>query len=160
MDDCLSSGYPLRISSLRRRKPLGPFTNISMSDMRRFLEMPFAPINLMSLFVNCPSTQSAEQVHSVLRCVAEGCQLLKVLYLELLWMDSPNIFLEREDRITFEVLEPLLACSCLECKTFISLIWLSSANYFMFTYVANSHYRTTLPGTPYTRSIPQCVYTY
>jgi hypothetical protein len=39
--------------------------------------------------------------------------LLKALYLELLWMDSPNIFPEREDRITFEVLEPLLACPSL-----------------------------------------------
>ena len=86
---------------------------ISMSDMRRFLEMPFAPINLTSLFVDCPSLQSAEEVHLFLRCVAEGCQLLKALYLELLWMDSPNIFPKREDRITFEVLEPLLACPSL-----------------------------------------------
>lgn len=83
---------------------------VSMDDMRRFLEMPFAPVNLTSLFVDCPNMQTAEQVHAFLKCVAEGCQMLKALYLELLWMDSPDIYPTREDRITYEILEPLLAC--------------------------------------------------
>jgi hypothetical protein len=71
--------------------------------------MPYAPINLTGLFVNCPFVLNAEGVYAFLKYIAEGCQI-NALFLELLWMGTPDIYPAREDRITFEILEPLLAC--------------------------------------------------
>jgi hypothetical protein len=75
-----------------------------MDDMRRFLEMLYAPVNL-----DCPCIQNAEGVHAFLKCIAEGCQMLKALFGADLDGDT-GIYSATEDRITFEILELLLAC--------------------------------------------------
>jgi hypothetical protein len=71
--------------------------------------MQFAPVNVTSLFLDCPYMYSAEEVHALLKCVADGCQMLKALSLELISMeDLPNTDSVRKDRITFETLQPLV----------------------------------------------------
>jgi hypothetical protein len=84
----------------------------SLGDMVRFMEMNSrrALANLTSLYVDCPRLQHAEDVFMFLKSVGEHCQVLKALYLELLWMDSSSIYPPRDDRITFETLQPLFAC--------------------------------------------------
>jgi hypothetical protein len=94
----------------------------TLGDMIKILERPspqtptatlasHSPLgNLTSLYVDCPGLQTAEEVYTFLRCVVQSCRLLKALYLELLWMDIPSIYPSRDDRITFEILQPLLDC--------------------------------------------------
>ena len=77
--------------------------------------------NLTSLYVDCPGLQTAEEVYTFLRCVVQSCRLLKALYLELLWMDIPSIYPSRDDRITFEILQPLLDCPNLMCVPLLCL---------------------------------------
>jgi hypothetical protein len=83
----------------------------NLSDMRNFLEMSLTPMNLTNLYVHCPCSQNADDVGWFLKCVADNCQMLKALYLELLWIDPMGVYTAREDCITFETLKPLLACS-------------------------------------------------
>lgn len=92
---------------------------VSLPDITRFIKMPFAPTNLALLYIDCPVIQSASDVHDFLLAVSENCQLLKVLHLELLWIVAPDtgdlhgshrIYPQRDDRITFDVIKPILAC--------------------------------------------------
>jgi hypothetical protein len=84
------------------------------TDMKRFLEMPFAPLNLTNLCVDCGVRiiQGTKETRAFLACVSEVCQLLQSLFLDLLWMNKPCVYPRREakDQITFETLEPLLRC--------------------------------------------------
>lgn len=84
------------------------------TDMRRFLEMSFAPLNLTDLYVDCwvKIIRGTKETRAFLACVSEVCQLLQKLYLDLLWMEKPRVcpMREAEDQITFETLEPLLRC--------------------------------------------------
>jgi hypothetical protein len=84
------------------------------TDMQRFLEMPFAPLNLTDLYVDCGVRiiRGTKEKREFLACVSEVCRLLQSLYLDLLWMEKPCVcpMREAEDRITFETLEPLLRC--------------------------------------------------
>lgn len=82
----------------------------TLVDMTRLLTMSFAPTNLTSLYVDCPTIQNASDVHHFLVTVSDNCQLLKALYLELLWIDLPTIYSIRDDNVTFDTLRPLLAC--------------------------------------------------
>ena len=72
--------------------------------------MQFMPTNLTDLSLDCPLVYTAEEVHGLLKCVADGCQMLKVLMLQFHLMDddSPNIDSVRKGSITFETLQPLL----------------------------------------------------
>jgi hypothetical protein len=84
------------------------------TDMQRFLEMTFAPLNLTNLYVDCGARiiRGTKETRAFLACMSEVCQLLRSLYLDLLWMEKPWVcpMREAEDRITFETLEPLLRC--------------------------------------------------
>jgi hypothetical protein len=82
----------------------------TLRDMRRFFELPFAPVNLTNLYVDCPCLQSVEVVGGFLKSVAENCQMLKALCLELRWADFTGSHTTRENRITFETIKPLLEC--------------------------------------------------
>jgi hypothetical protein len=80
----------------------------TLPDMTNFLNLDFAPVNLTSLYIDCPRKQSSKELQRFLVCVRDNCQLLKALYLELIWMDiRPR---EEDDRVRFETLEPLLGC--------------------------------------------------
>jgi hypothetical protein len=86
----------------------------ALGDMHKMLEMPYAPVNLTTLFVDCGVRimRAAEELRAFLGCVGSVCQLLEALFLDLLWMEGDSIWPAREpeERITFEALEPLLAC--------------------------------------------------
>ena len=87
---------------------------ITPTNMQRFLEMPFAPLNLTNLYVYC----GMRIIRGVRRrrrdfflvCVSEVFPLLELLHLTMLWMMKSCVcpMREAEDRITFETLEPLL----------------------------------------------------
>jgi hypothetical protein len=84
----------------------------TLGDMVRLLEMDFAPLgNLSGLSLECACLQSAEEVYDFLRCISERCQTLKELNLDMNWIDSSDNHPVREDLITFETLQPLIACS-------------------------------------------------
>jgi hypothetical protein len=77
----------------------------SMHDMWRLFEMQFMPTNLTMLSLHCPHVYSVEEVHGLLKCVADGCQMLKALSLLFIFMDNDSA---RKTSITFETLQPLL----------------------------------------------------
>lgn len=92
---------------------------VSLADMTRFINMPFAPTNLTVLYIDCPLIQSAADLQGFLFIISENCQLLKALHLELLWIvlpeagdhdDAHRLYPIRDDRITFDVIRPILAC--------------------------------------------------
>jgi hypothetical protein len=78
--------------------------------------MPFAPTNLTVLYIDCPLVQSPADLQDFLLTVSENCQLLKGLHLELLWIvlaeadNQDDNHAKRDDRITFDVIRPILAC--------------------------------------------------
>jgi len=83
------------------------------TDLQRFLEMTFAPLNLTNLYVECGKIiRGTKEIRAFFACVSEMCQLLRLLHFDLLWMEEPGVcpMREAEDRITFETLEPLLRC--------------------------------------------------
>ncbi|KIM82828.1 hypothetical protein PILCRDRAFT_457828 [Piloderma croceum F 1598] len=76
----------------------------SMHDMWRFFEMQFMPTNLTNLSLHCRNVYSAEEVRGLLKCVADGCQMLKALLL-FIFMDNDSA---KKGSIIFEALQPLL----------------------------------------------------
>jgi hypothetical protein len=51
------------------------------------------------------------RLHAFLKCVAEvASDVESAVFWSCCWMGSLGIYPAREDRIIFEVLEPLLAC--------------------------------------------------
>ena len=72
--------------------------------------MQFMPTNLTHLSLDCPDVYSVEEVQRLLKCVADGCRMLKALSLLFILNDndSPNVDSVSKGSITFETLQPLV----------------------------------------------------
>ncbi|EGN97651.1 hypothetical protein SERLA73DRAFT_57380 [Serpula lacrymans var. lacrymans S7.3] len=81
-----------------------------LTDVDRFLNKSFAPINLTTLFVNTCWIQSPRHLHTLLSTLLDNCQLLSSLYLELLYLtEQHEEQITPELQINFSTLKPLLS---------------------------------------------------
>ena len=78
-------------------------------DMDCFMNAPFAPINITSLYIDSSFTvpETSESVHTFLCTVARTCKMLECLYLALITVTSE---VQEGDIINFDTLRPLLDC--------------------------------------------------
>ena len=83
----------------------------SFDDVARFVDIPFAPTNLTSLYVDSDDIETPKSVYDILSILSENCQMLKFLALVSL-RDAGTAFLESPfDEtmiITMETLQPVL----------------------------------------------------
>lgn len=85
-----------------------------LADVNRFMNASFAPTNITSLYVDSPllTPESPSTIYDFLKTIADNCQPLKSLYLEILH-DFRSLAIEpsSEEQVTFETLRPLLNCA-------------------------------------------------
>ena len=85
----------------------------TLSDMTRFLTIPFGPNNLTSLYIDCPSIQKEAEMRAFVGVVSGCCQLLKALYLECLWVgveEGVGIAVVEAEKMGWETIRGLLDC--------------------------------------------------
>lgn len=84
----------------------------SFEDVARFVDIPFAPTNLTTLYVDSEIIETPKSVHDILSILSENCQMLKFLALVSLRAASTDYLLEypfdETMSITMETLQPLL----------------------------------------------------
>ncbi|KII84967.1 hypothetical protein PLICRDRAFT_117337 [Plicaturopsis crispa FD-325 SS-3] len=81
----------------------------SLDHVTRFFDQKFSPTNLTMLYVGSHVLETPASLCSFLNVIADNCQLLTVLYLELLSCHQPPEPAE-DTSISFENLRPLLRC--------------------------------------------------
>jgi hypothetical protein len=86
-------------------------TTASFDDVARFVDIPFAPTNLTSLYVDSDDIETSKSMYDILSILSENCQMLKFMALVSL-RDAGTAFLENPfDEtmiITMETLQPVL----------------------------------------------------
>jgi hypothetical protein len=84
----------------------------SFDDVARFVDIPFAPTNLTTIYVDSDVIETPQSVHDILSILSENCQMLKFLALVSL-RDASTAFLienpfDQTMVITMETLQPVL----------------------------------------------------
>ncbi|KAH9929239.1 uncharacterized protein B0H18DRAFT_874169 [Fomitopsis serialis] len=83
-----------------------------LPDMTRFITSPHAPAHLTSLYVHLPSAASPSAINEYLTAVAENCQLLERLYMDLFVPPLPGVPHQPvyAESLSWGDLRPLLLC--------------------------------------------------
>ncbi|KAI1793729.1 hypothetical protein LXA43DRAFT_203262 [Ganoderma leucocontextum] len=82
-------------------------------QMLRFVQGPFFPCNLKSLYFHILNTTNPSFLHEFLSAVAEACQILSELYLDFVGTPFPIVYSKDHadgDLVTWNTLRPVLKC--------------------------------------------------